>query len=248
MLKSDLRQALGDEQLSLVYQLILEAPSRKIVAYEALLRWDHPTRGAVSPDEFIVVAEEAGIIRQIGDWVIRSACRQAMSWPDDVKVAINLSAVQVEAEGLVATVLNAVASTGVPAHRLEFEVTETVFLRQGERTKTTLDQLRSLGVSLALDDFGTGYSSLGYLQRAEFSKIKIDRSFVKSTAEGCQESAAIIQAIVSMALSLGMSTTAEGIEADEEKALLTSLGCSHLQGFFLGRPEAQGSVAERLVA
>lgn len=247
-LKSDLRQALGSDQLSLVYQPILETPSGRIAAYEALLRWDHPTRGAVSPDEFVVVAEEAGIIRQIGEWVIRSACRQAMNWPDDVKVAINLSAVQVEAEGLIATVLSALASTGLQPHRLEFEVTETVFLRQGERTKATLDQLRSLGVSLALDDFGTGYSSLGYLQRAEFSKIKIDRSFVKSAAQGCQESVAIIQAIVSIAMSLGMSTTAEGIETDEERTLLTSLGCSHLQGFLLGRPEAKSEAAGRLAA
>jgi diguanylate cyclase (GGDEF)-like protein len=247
-LKSDLRSALGDDQLSLMYQPILEVPSGRVVAYEALLRWDHPTRGAISPDEFILIAEEAGIIRQIGDWVIRSACQQAVNWPDDVKVAINLSAVQVEAEGLVATVLGALASTGLQPHRLEFEVTETVFLRQGERTKATLDQLRSLGVSLALDDFGTGYSSLGYLQRAEFSKIKIDRSFVKSAAEGCRESVAIIQAIVSIAQSLGMSTTAEGIETDQEKALLTSLGCSQLQGFLLGRPATQERAAERMVA
>jgi diguanylate cyclase (GGDEF)-like protein len=238
-LERDLRKALAEDQFSLMYQPIVDSDGERLVAYEALLRWNHPTRGQVPPSEFIYIAEEAGIIRQIGDWVIRSACREAVSWPEHIKVAINLSAVQVEAEGLISIVLNTLASTGLAPERLEFEVTETVFLRQGPRTKSTLDQLRTIGVSLALDDFGTGYSSLGYLQHADFAKIKIDRSFVKSAAEGCHESIAIIQAIVTLATSLGMTTTAEGVETEVEKALVRGLGCSQLQGFLLGRPEAK---------
>ncbi|TFI59161.1 EAL domain-containing protein [Sphingomonas parva] len=248
-LEADLKHALAEDQFSLVYQPIVSAEDGALVAFEALLRWEHPTRGNIPPSEFIMIAEEAGIIRQIGEWVIRSACSEAMKWDPSVKVAINLSAVQVEAEGLVGTVLHALAATGLAAERLEFEVTETVFLRQGARTKATLDQLRALGVSLALDDFGTGYSSLGYLQRTEFNKIKIDRSFVQSAASGCQESLAIIQAIVALARSLGMKTTAEGVETEAEKALVSKLGCTQLQGYLIGMPEADSSeVCDRLVA
>jgi len=168
--------------------------------------------------------------------VLRTACTEAAKWPEHVKLAVNLSTVQVEAEGLVASVVSALGYSGLAPSRLEFEVTESVFLREGKSTGRTLDALRSLGVSLALDDFGTGYSSLGYLQRTEFSKIKIDRSFVRSAAEGNEDSLAIIKAIVSMARGLGMATTAEGVETEAERALVRELGCSQIQGFLVGRP------------
>ena len=236
-IEAELRIALIDDQFSLVYQPIVDAERGEIVAFEALVRWQHPTRGEIQPAQFIPVAEEAGLIRHIGDWVLRTACSEAARWPEKIKLAVNLSAVQVEAEGLVACVVSALAHSGLAADRLEFEVTESVFLREGKSTGRTLDALRSLGVTLALDDFGTGYSSLGYLQRTEFSKIKIDRSFVQSAAEGNEDSLAIIKAIVAMARGLGMATTAEGVETEAERLLVRELGCSQLQGFLVGRPE-----------
>ena len=235
-IEADLRTALIENQFAVAYQPIVDAELGEVVAFEALVRWEHPTRGEVLPSTFISVAEDAGLIRQIGEWVMRTACAEAARWPEHVKLAVNLSAVQVEAEGLVSSVVNALAHSGLSPERLEFEVTESVFLREGKTTGKTLDALRSLGVSLALDDFGTGYSSLGYLQRAEFSKIKIDRSFVRSAAEGNEESLAIIKAIVSMARGLGMVTTAEGVETEDERALVRELGCSQIQGFLIGRP------------
>jgi EAL domain-containing protein (putative c-di-GMP-specific phosphodiesterase class I) len=229
-------------QFSLAYQPIVDADQGEVVAFEALLRWQHPLRGDIAPARFIPIAEEAGLIRGIGDWVLRTACAEAATWPDHVKLAVNLSAVEVEAEGLVASVVSALAHSGLPAERLEFEVTESVYLRQGQATGKTLEALKALGVGLALDDFGTGYSSLGYLQRTDFSKIKIDRSFVKAAADGCKESLAIIQAIVSMAAGLGMATTAEGVETEAEKALVQRLGCTQIQGFLIGRPERREAV------
>jgi diguanylate cyclase (GGDEF)-like protein len=236
-IEADLRTALIENQFTVAYQPIVEAEVGEVVAFEALVRWQHPTRGEIMPAQFIPVAEEAGLIRHIGDWVLRTACAEASRWPEHVKLAVNLSAVQVEAEGLVASVVSALAHSGLSPDRLEFEVTESVFLREGPATGRTLDALRSLGVTLALDDFGTGYSSLGYLQRTEFSKIKIDRSFVHSAAEGNEDSLAIIKAIVSMARGLGMATTAEGVETEAERQLVRDLGCSQIQGFLVGRPE-----------
>ncbi|MFD1611409.1 EAL domain-containing protein [Sphingomonas tabacisoli] len=236
-MEADLRVALTEKQFSIAYQPIVDAERNEVVAFEALLRWNHPTRGEVSPERFIPVAEDAGLIRGIGEWVLRTACAEAARWPEHVKLAVNLSALQVEADGLLANVLSALAHTGLAPERLEFEVTESVYLREGPATGKTLEALKSLGVGLALDDFGTGYSSLGYLQRAEFSKIKIDRSFVKAAANGCQESLAIIQAIISMAKGLGMTTTAEGVETEAERKLVRDLGCTLIQGFLVGRPE-----------
>ena len=241
LIEADLRTALLEDQFAVAYQPIVDAELGEVVAFEALVRWQHPTRGEVLPTVFISVAEEAGLIRHIGDWVLRTACSEAAKWPEHVKLAVNLSAVQVEAEGLVASVVSALGHSGLSPSRLEFEVTESVFLREGKSTGRTLDALRSLGVSLALDDFGTGYSSLGYLQRTEFSKIKIDRSFVRSAAEGNEDSLAIIKAIVSMARGLGMATTAEGVETEAERALVRELGCSQIQGFLIGRPERRES-------
>jgi diguanylate cyclase (GGDEF)-like protein len=236
-LEADLREALTNNELALAYQPIVSAKTGEIVAYEALLRWDHPTRGSIPPSVFVPIAEETRLINQLGSWVLRSACAQAMSWPSNVKVAVNVSTLQVEAESLTTTVINALASSGLPAERLELEMTESVFLRQGARSETTLERLRSLGVQLALDDFGTGYSSLGYLPRASFSKVKIDRTFVQLATGGCKVSIAVIRSIVALAHGLGMEITAEGVESRSETALMRKLGCTQLQGYLIGKPE-----------
>ncbi len=235
-LERDLNEALARGQLSVLYQPIVNALTHDVEAYEALLRWDHPERGAIPPDMFIPIAEDAGLIHRIGSWVLRTACETAMSWPEHVKLAVNLSALQVESDGLASTVLSALSASGLAANRLELEVTESVFLRHGNKTNAMLGRLRSIGVSLALDDFGTGYSSLGYLHRAEFSKIKIDRSFVRAAVDGWDEGVAVIEAIVSLASGLGMVTTAEGIETEDERESMVKLGCSQLQGYLFGKP------------
>jgi diguanylate cyclase (GGDEF)-like protein len=239
-LETDLRDALANDQLALAYQPIVDATSGEVMAYEALLRWDHPTRGSIPPAVFVPIAEENRLINQLGAWVLRSACAQAMTWPSHVKVAVNISTLQVESENLMISVVNALASSGLPAERLELEMTESVFLRQGARSETTLRRLRSLGVQLALDDFGTGYSALGYLPRASFSKVKIDRSFVQLAAGGCEVSVAVIRSIVALAHGLGMQITAEGVESKGETALMRKLGCTQLQGYLIGMPEIAG--------
>jgi diguanylate cyclase (GGDEF)-like protein len=235
-LEADLRNALTNDELALAYQPIVDAGTGKTVAYEALLRWEHPERGPIAPAVFIPIAEETRLINELGAWVLRTACAEAATWPDDMKVAVNVSALQVEAESLTATIVSALATSRLAPHRLELEMTESVFLRQGVRSEQTLESLRTLGVSLALDDFGTGYSSLSYLPRASFSKVKIDRSFVQLAAGGCKVSIAIIQSIVALAQGLGMEITAEGVETKRETALMRKLGCSQLQGFLIGRP------------
>lgn len=235
-LETDLQQALNEGQLSLAYQPIVDAADRRVVAYEALLRWDHPVRGEIAPTVFIPIAEEARLINEIGGWALREACAQATDWPDGIKVAVNLSVLQLETESLLSTVVHALASTGLDPNRLELEMTESVFLRQGSTPEIMLNRLRGIGISLALDDFGTGYSSLGYLQRAAFSTIKIDRSFVNSATSGSGESAAIIQAIVALARGLKMECTAEGIETERDMEIMRGLGCTRLQGYLFGRP------------
>jgi diguanylate cyclase (GGDEF)-like protein len=236
-LEADLRDALANDQLALAYQPIVDARTGKTVAYEALLRWDHPVHGAIPPSVFVPIAEETRLINQVGAWVLRTACAEAVTWPEDVKVAVNVSSLQVEAESLTSTVMQALASTGLTAERLELEMTETVFLRQGASSEATLGRLRNLGVQLALDDFGTGYSSLGYLPRASFSKVKIDRSFVQSASEGCEVSMAVIRSIVALARGLGMEITAEGVETKRETALMKKLGCTQFQGYLTGEPK-----------
>ncbi|MEP2988971.1 MAG: EAL domain-containing protein [Parasphingorhabdus sp.] len=238
LLEADLRNALVDGGLSIAYQSIVDASNQNVVAYEALLRWEHPTRGMISPDIFIPIAEEARLINQIGSWVIRSACAEAKTWPKHVRLSVNVSALQVEGGGLANIIVGALAASGLNPERLELEVTESVFLDKHANIDEALEGLRSLGVGLVLDDFGTGYSSLGYLRRAKFSSIKIDRSFVLSASEGSKDSLAIIRAIVSMADELGIKTTAEGIESDHELNLMRELGCAQLQGYFFSRPEA----------
>ncbi|HXG81588.1 MAG TPA: EAL domain-containing protein [Sphingomicrobium sp.] len=236
LLEQDVRQALAGDGLSLAYQPIIDASSGEVVAREALLRWRHPVRGDIPPDQFIPIIEDAGLIHQIGDWVIREACARAVGWPSSMRVAVNISAAQLTGTGLARTVLGALASTRLEPSRLELEVTESVFLGDDAATLASLERLRSLGVRLVLDDFGKGYSSFGYLSRARFAKIKIDQSFVRGAADGAKDCVAIVHAILALARGLGVETTAEGVETEAQAEVMRQLGCGQLQGFHFGRP------------
>lgn len=231
-----LREALEKDQLNVVYQPVVNAVTGAIEGFESLVRWTHPEMGAISPAKFIPVAEDARLIAPIGEWVLRTACQEAMNWPHDVRIAVNVSAEQLHNPQFVACVVSALAQSGLGPHRLELEVTESVFMREGTMATQILEQLLSLGVRLSLDDFGTGYSSLGYLSRTRFNTIKIDRSFVVGAARNVPESLAIIRAVVALANSLGMATTAEGVETQSEVDMVNSLGCTKIQGFYFGRP------------
>jgi diguanylate cyclase (GGDEF)-like protein len=252
LLEQDVREALGANGLTLAYQPIIDAKSGEVVAREALLRWRHPKRGDIPPDQFIPIIEDAGLIHQIGDWVIREACAEAARWDGGMRVAVNISAAQLTGAGLAKTVLGALAATRLEPNRLELEVTESVFLGDDAATLASLERLRSLGVRLVLDDFGKGYSSFGYLSRAHFAKIKIDQSFVRGAADGAMDCVAIVHAILALARGLGVETTAEGVETEEQAGVMRQLGCTQLQGFHFGRPvpaseldEAQRQVRRR---
>ncbi|UVO50350.1 EAL domain-containing protein [Sphingomonas sp. SUN019] len=247
-LEDDLRAALAGNQFHLAYQPVVSTADERIVGYEALLRWDHPTRGSVSPADFISVAEECGLIGAIGEWALRTACAEAATWPDHVRVAVNVSPIQFAHTSLPAIVTNAIAAAGISASRLELEITEGVFLNDGDATDAMFAALKGIGVRLALDDFGTGYSSLGYLKKAPFDKIKIDQSFVRDAIQPGNRNAAIIKAIVTLADTLYMETTAEGVEQQDEIALIRSLGCSHIQGYVYGRPARAADVLDQLAA
>jgi diguanylate cyclase (GGDEF)-like protein len=244
MLENDLRKAIARGELQLHFQPVVEATSEALAGFEALVRWHHPARGVISPSLFVPLAEECGLILQIGEWVLREACAEAARWPDHVRVAVNLSPVQFGEAGLPATILSAIANAGIPARQLELEITEGVFLIESETTDDMFAALKGIGVRLALDDFGTGYSSLGYLKKTPFDKIKIDQSFVRGAARQDSRNAAIIRAIVSLAQSLGMDTTAEGAETHDELALIRALGCSHIQGYIFGRPMTPDEAAD----
>jgi len=196
------------------------------------------------PDQFIPIIEDAGLIHQIGDWVIREACAEAAHWNGNVRVAVNISAAQLTGAGLAKTVLGALAATRLEPSRLELEVTESVFLGDDAATLASLERLRALGVRLVLDDFGKGYSSFGYLSRAHFSKIKIDQSFVRGAAEGARDCVAIVHAILALARGLGVETTAEGVETEEQAIAMRQLGCTQLQGFHFGRPVPSAELYE----
>lgn len=236
MLENDLRKAIGRGELELYYQPIVAAQSEVLSGFEALVRWHHPTRGAISPSLFIPLAEETGLILQVGEWVLRTACDDAAKWPDNVRVAVNLSPIQFGEASLPQTVLSALANSGLPPRQLELEITEGVFLVESDSTDAMFASLKSIGVRLALDDFGTGYSSLGYLKKTPFDKIKIDQSFVRGAAKKDSRNAAIVRSIVTLAQSLEMETTAEGAETHDELELIRDLGCSHVQGYIFGRP------------
>ena len=236
ILEADLRSALGRDQLRLLYQPIVDSVSEEIVGFEALLRWQHPTRGLLMPAQVVPMAEECGLMPGIGNWVLRSACAEAAKWPPHVRIAVNLSPAQLREASLPATVTGALASAGLDPGRLELEITEAVFLADAGPCGTVLDRLNALGVRLVLDNFGTGRSGLGHLRSAPFDKIKIDRSFVQGAGAAGGRDAAIVRAIVVLAESLHMDTTAEGAETLEELALIRRLGCSQVQGFLFGKP------------
>ncbi|MEO6387743.1 MAG: EAL domain-containing protein [Croceibacterium sp.] len=235
-LEFSLRHAIGNEELKLNFQPVVDANLENVVSFEALLRWHSDEHGFVSPGKFIPLAEDTRLIVPIGEWVLHEACRQAATWPGDIKVAVNVSGEQLLEPHFSHSVVRALADSGLPANRLEVEVTESIFLRDARTARQTLEEIIALGCTIALDDFGTGYSSLGYLRTLSFSTIKVDRSFVQGAAQGSRESLAIIRAVVAMAQSLEMSTTAEGAETLEEVELIRSLGCDKIQGFYFGRP------------
>jgi diguanylate cyclase (GGDEF)-like protein len=231
----DLRKALHEGQFELHYQPVVALDDCQIQGFEALIRWHHPQRGMVLPGTFIQLAEEIGFIVPLGEWAIRQACTTAATWPDDLRVAVNLSPAQFRSTGLVQTVVGALGASGLPPERLELEITETVLLQDSETTLDTLYQLRGLGVRVAMDDFGTGYSSLSYLQKFPFDKIKIDRSFVKDVAADAS-SLNIIRAVTAMAKGLGMATTAEGVETQQQLDAVRSEGCTEMQGYLFSQP------------
>jgi diguanylate cyclase (GGDEF)-like protein len=245
-LELSLRGALAHNELSLVYQPLVTLQTGTVCAFEALLRWKHPQRGNVSPAEFIPVAEEIGLIVQIGEWVLRQACAEAAKWPESVNVAVNLSPAQFAKGSLVSTVINALSASGLSPGRLELEITESVLLERSERNIAILEQLHDLGVKISMDDFGTGYSSLSYLHRFPFDKIKIDKSFIDEIAFK-PSSVAIVRAIIEMAKALGMSTTAEGVETADQLEQLNLLGCSDIQGYLFSKPEASEFVSKLLM-
>ncbi|MGE3746998.1 MAG: EAL domain-containing protein [Sphingomonadaceae bacterium] len=246
-LEADLRNILRDNGLRLEYQPVVSAKTEQIVGFEALIRWHHPSRGPILPAVFMPLAEEIGLSPAIGEWVIRTACMEAAQWPESIRVAVNLSPLQFANPSLPAVVMSALAAADLAPDRLELEITEGVFLNDSNVTDEMFQRLSGIGVRLALDDFGTGYSSLGYLKKAPFNKIKIDPSFVRGAAVPGNRNAAIIKAIVALAESLEMETTAEGAENHDEVALIRSLGCSHIQGYIFGKPMAAGDTQHLLM-
>jgi len=237
-----LREALEKNQFHIHYQPVVCADGSAIEGFEALLRWQHPELGNVDPARFVPVAEEARLIGPIGEWVLRSACEEAMRWPETLRISVNVSAEQLTNPNFLSVVISSLAHSRLPADRLELEVTESVFIREGTNAVAVLEQLMTLGIRLAIDDFGTGYSSLGYLSKIKFSTIKIDRSFVQNATRNVPEALAIIRAVVALADSLGMTTTAEGVETDSEYQLVRRLGCRKVQGYLFGRPMAPADV------
>jgi diguanylate cyclase (GGDEF)-like protein/PAS domain S-box-containing protein len=241
-LEVDLRKALVNNEFELHYQPLVRLADNKISGCEALLRWYHPERGLVSPTEFIPVAEETGLINAIGEWVLRQACAEAATWPDDVKVAINVSPVQFRSQNLPQAVISALAAARLAPHRLEMEITESVLMHSNETTLQRLHQLRELGVRISMDDFGTGYSSLSYLRSFPFDKIKIDRTFINDLSNGHD---AIVQAIITLANSLNMTTTAEGVETEQQAGALRAMGCIEMQGYLFSRPVPARDIRRR---
>jgi diguanylate cyclase (GGDEF)-like protein len=235
ILERDMRTAVMQNGFKLHYQPLVNLQTKKVTALEALLRWPHPERGLVPPSEFISVAEEIGLIVQLGEWALREACAEAAGWPDGICVSVNLSPLQFSKGNLVSTVMNALASSGLPASRLELEITESVLLEKTERNIVILNQLRDLGIRISMDDFGTGYSSIGYLRSFLFDKIKIDQSFVRDLLVD-EGSLAIVRAIAGLGVSFGMITTAEGVETEEQMRRLNLEGCIEVQGYFYSKP------------
>jgi diguanylate cyclase (GGDEF)-like protein/PAS domain S-box-containing protein len=246
MLEKDLALALEHDHLRLVYQAVVSCKGERVTGFEALLRWNHPRHGPISPGEFIPIAEETSLIERVGEWVLRKACEEASRWVIPARVAVNVSPTQFANPAFPNLVAQVLAQTGLAPGRLELEITEGVFMAEGSNSERQFEILKRIGVRLALDDFGTGYSSLGYLQRAPLNKIKIDQSFVRGATRGDNQNAAIIRSIVTLAEALGMETTAEGAETEDEIELIRRLGCSHIQGFYYGPPLEVSELNEKM--
>jgi EAL domain-containing protein (putative c-di-GMP-specific phosphodiesterase class I) len=245
LLEGDLREAIETDQLRLLYQPIVNKSGEKMVGVEALCRWTHPTRGEISPTEFIAAAEHSGLIISLGAWVLRRACTDAMAWPDLTTVAVNVSPLQFRRSDFVELVERTLADTGFDPARLELELTESVLLANADTAEGAMLRLKALGVRIALDDFGTGYSSLHYLRRFPFDKLKIDRSFVASI-EGAADAAAIVHAVVGLGRGLGMQVTAEGVETADQHLFLRAAGVHSMQGFRFGQAMTAAEITERL--
>jgi diguanylate cyclase (GGDEF)-like protein len=246
-LELDLREALTSEQFLLYFQPLIDLRNGRVTTCEALLRWDHPRRGMVPPSVFIPIAEETGLIVPLGEWALQRACIEAAKWPKSVKVAVNLSPVQFRDRGLALQVVSALAKSGLPAQRLELEVTERLLLEDSDRTLTVMEQLKNLGVGISLDDFGTGYSSLNYLRKFPFQKIKIDQSFIAGLGEE-RDAQAIIGAVAGLGASLDKTVVAEGIETEEQMRQVKAQGCHEGQGHFFGEPMSAEVIRARLDA
>ncbi|RVC40651.1 EAL domain-containing protein, partial [Mesorhizobium sp. M4A.F.Ca.ET.090.04.2.1] len=240
VLETDLEAALPRHEFELEFQPIMNIPSGEVVGAEALMRWHSPTRGRVSPDDFIPAAEETGLIVQLGDWALRKACTAAAGWPHAMRIAVNVSAVQIKSGTFARSVIAALAFSGVPADRLELEITETVLMDESDTVLKTLGQLRDLGIRIALDDFGTGYSSLGYLRRFPVDKIKIDRSFIRDIDN--RDTAAIVRAVIGLGAQLGITVTAEGVETEAQLDMLREAGCVEAQGYLIGVPSTAAEI------
>ena len=245
-LEMDLRKALVSKEFELFYQPLVSLQTNEINGFEALLRWNHPKRGLVGPADFIPVAEETGLIVPLGEWVLKAACYEAVDWPDNIKVAVNLSSAQLNNRNLLNVVIGALGETGMPARKLQLEITETMLLQNTFATLATLHELRKLGVQIALDDFGTGYSSLSYLRSFPFDKIKIDRSFIKDLSNGA-EPVAIVQAVANLAKCLRMDSTAEGVETQQQADMLQAMGCTEMQGYLFSRPRPAREIRQYFV-
>ncbi len=247
LIETDLRGAIARRELGLHYQPIVRAEDGETIGYEALLRWQHPVRGSIPPLDFIPIAEETGLIHEIGAFVLQEACKEASRWTSGRRVAVNLSPVQFRSPALAARVASALAVSGLPAGRLELEITESVLLDASSNNLLLLEQMKQLGARIALDDFGTGYSSLSYLCAFRFDKIKIDRSFVREICDR-REALAVVRAITGLSRSLGIATTAEGVETLEQAACLRREGCTQLQGYLYGKPMPADALPERRAA
>lgn len=244
-LELDLRRALQAGEFELFYQPLYHLGDERVTGCEALLRWRHPERGMVSPADFIPLAEEIGLIVQLGEWVLRRACAEAANWPEHVRLAVNLSPAQFRDRGLVRTVVSALAASGLPAQRLELEITESVLLQDSQANMTMLHDLKALGVRISMDDFGTGYSSLSYLRSFPFDKIKIDQTFVRDILHD-SDAMAIIKAVLDLGASMGVVTTAEGVETQAQLDALRQQGCAEIQGYFISRPAPASEIAKML--
>ena len=245
-LESDLRNGITRGEFQLLYQPVVNIEDDRIVGLEGLLRWHHPERGTIPPAEFIPIAEETGLIVPLGEWVIRQACLDAANWPNEIKIAVNLSPAQFRNRNLTQVVINAPGASGVAPSRLELEITEEILLGHSRENLAVLEQFRTLGIQIVMDDFGVGYSSLNYLRLFPFDKIKIDRSFVNDLSNGDDLSLAIVQAVTRLATILGVPTTAEGIETKEQLELVRAAGCTEFQGYFFSKPRPATEITQLL--